>query len=318
MQRIAAIDCGTNSLRLLVSDVGSEDIRQVTRTMEIIRLGEGVDETGHISPAAIERARVVLEKYVDHMVRENVRAVRMVATSASRDAENRDEFFDMTERVLSKVQPGARAEVIDGTEEAKLSFIGAVKDLPPTNEPILVIDLGGGSTEFIVGKQNGEILGAYSTRMGCVRLTERFLHTQPPTPDEIAAARAYVREQLAEVEATVPVNKATSYVGCAGTFTTLSAIAQGLEEYDEQAIHMSTMRTQGLKMVTQDLLGQTGAQRAMLPVMHPGRADVIGGGSIVVEEIVDFMRSRAGLDTITISEHDILDGIIAGLAQEVR
>ena len=128
MRRIAAIDCGTNSLRLLVSDVGEGEIRQVTRTMEIIRLGEGVDETGRINPAAIERARTVLEKYVDHMIRENVRAVRMVATSASRDAENRDEFFDMTEKVLSKVQPGARAEVIDGTEEAKLSFIGAVKD----------------------------------------------------------------------------------------------------------------------------------------------------------------------------------------------
>lgn len=318
MRRIAAIDCGTNSLRLLVSDVGEGEIRQVTRTMEIIRLGEGVDETGRINPAAIERARIVLEKYVDHMIRENVRAVRMVATSASRDAENRDEFFDMTEKVLSKVQPGARAEVIDGTEEAKLSFIGAVKDLPPTEEPILVIDLGGGSTEFIVGKQNGEILGAYSTRMGCVRLTERFLHTQPPTADEIDAARAYVRSELAKVEQTVPVDKATAYVGCAGTFTTLSAIAQGLEEYDEQVIHMSTLRTRGLKLVTQDLLEKTGAQRGMLPVMHQGRADVIGGGCIVVEEIVDFMHRLAGLDKITISEHDILDGIVAGLAKQMQ
>lgn len=316
MRRIAAIDCGTNSLRLLVSDVGEGEIRQVTRTMEIIRLGEGVDETGRINPAAIERARIVLEKYVDHMIRENVRAVRMVATSASRDAENRDEFFDMTEKVLSKVQPGARAEVIDGTEEAKLSFIGAVKDLSPTEEPILVIDLGGGSTEFIVGKQNGEILGSYSTRMGCVRLTERYLHTQPPTADEIEAARTYVRSELAKVEQTVPVAKATAYVGCAGTFTTLSAIAQGLEEYDEQAIHMSTLRTQGLKLVTQDLLEKTGAQRGMLPVMHQGRADVIGGGCIVVEEIVDFMHRLAGLDKVTISEHDILDGIVAGLAKQ--
>ena len=318
MKRIAAVDCGTNSLRLLVSDVGDGDIRQVTRTMEIIRLGEGVDETGRISPEAIERARVVLQNYTDHMTRENVRAVRMVATSASRDAENREEFFDMTENVLSKVQPGARAEVIDGTEEAKLSFIGAVKDLPPTDVPILVIDLGGGSTEFIVGKQSGEILGAYSTRMGCVRLTERFLHTQPPTPDEIAEAREYVRGELAKVKESVPVGQATVYVGCAGTFTTLSAIAQGLEHYDEQAIHMSTLRTEGLKLVTQDLLAQTGAQRAMLPVMHQGRADVIGGGCIVVEEIIDFMAREAGLTQITISEHDILDGIVAGLAKEVQ
>ena len=222
MTRVAAIDCGTNSIRLLISEVQDDGkVRDITRTMEIIRLGEGVDATGEIAPAALDRARVALEGYVRQMKFEKVTRVRMVATSATRDAKNQQEFFDMTAELLGQIQPGAQAEVVSGEEEALLSFNGAVADVEPDRGPFCVIDLGGGSTEFVMEQ------GARSTQMGCVRVTERFMHTDPPTAQETESARAYIRERIAEAAETVPFAQARTFVGCAGTFTTLSCARAG-------------------------------------------------------------------------------------------
>ncbi|AIT60638.1 Ppx/GppA phosphatase family protein [Corynebacterium doosanense] len=304
MARVAAIDCGTNSIRLLISDEG----RDVARLNEIVRLGEGVDETGRLSEKALTRTRRALERYVKVMRFEGVEKVRMVATSATRDAANREEFFAMTEELL-----GVRAEVISGQEEAALSFTGAVADLDPERGPFCVIDLGGGSTEFIVGTADGEIAGAHSTQMGCVRLTERILRTDPPTATEVEIAADYVAARLDEVEKVVPIGRARTFVGVAGTFTTVSALAQGLETYDPAEIHGSELRFDALRLVTRQLISESAATRALNPVMHPGRADVIGGGSVVIEGIIDMIERSSDADTFVISEKDILDGIVAGL-----
>lgn len=306
VNRVAAIDCGTNSIRLLVSENGTE----VTRLNEIVRLGEGVDATGRLDDRALSRTRHALERYVDIMNFEGVKQVRMVATSATRDAENREEFFSMTEELL-----GVRAEVISGEEEAMLSFTGAVADLEPTRGPFCVIDLGGGSTEFIVGAAGGEILGSASAQMGCVRITERIMRADPPTETEAEIAADFVAEQIATVRSSVPVGKAATFVGVAGTFTTLSAMAQGLETYDRAEIHNSELRIDALKLVTRQLISESAAARAAHPVIHPGRADVIAGGSVIVEGIIDMIADLGTAETLVISEKDILDGIVAGLGQ---
>lgn len=316
MTRYAAVDCGTNSIRLLIADAVDGQVTELHRTMEIVRLGQGVDATGSLAPEAIARTREALERYVDMMAFEHVTTVRMVATSASRDADNRDEFFDMTAQLLGRIQPGARAEVITGEEEAELSFRGAVADLDAQRGPFCVVDLGGGSTEFVVGNEDG-IRGELSTRMGCVRLTERILRSDPPTPEEIEEARDYVRGQLALVLDAVPVAQARTLVGCAGTFTTLSALAQGLETYDPAAIHGSELNFGALRVMTSQLISEGAATRALNPVIHEGRADVIGSGSVIVEEIMDFMGYHAGVESVIISEKDILDGIIDKLAAPI-
>ncbi|WP_448855925.1 Ppx/GppA phosphatase family protein [Corynebacterium camporealensis] len=319
MTRVAAVDCGTNSIRLLISDISEKGkIKDISRTMEIVRLGEGVDATGEISEAALARTRAALEEYVRQMRFENVSRVRMVATSATRDAKNQQQFFNMTAELLGQIQPGARAEVISGEEEANLSFKGAVSDLTEEKSPYCVIDLGGGSTEFIVGTTDGDILGAYSAQMGCVRLTERILRTDPPTETEIEIAQDYVADRMEEVEKIVPVSKAKTFVGCAGTFTTLSALAQGLERYDADAIHGSQLRFDALRVLIRELAKSPADVRALNPVIHPGRADVIGGGSIAVEGIMNLVERNSKADSFIISEKDILDGIIAGLAAEIR
>lgn len=318
MTRVAAVDCGTNSIRLLISDVQpAGTIRDITRQMEIIRLGQGVDATGEILPEAIERARVALEKFVRQMKLEQVSRVRMVATSATRDASNQRDFFDMTAQLLGEIQPGARAEVISGEEEANLSFVGAVSDLPEDRGPFCVIDLGGGSTEFIVGTADGEILGAHSSQMGCVRLTERIMRSDPATETEVDIARDFVAERTGEVELIVPIDKARTFVGCAGTFTTLSALAQGLERYDPDAIHNSELRFDALRVLTDQLIEESSAARALNPVIHPGRADVIGGGSVVVQGIMDMVERSNDARSFVISEKDILDGIVASLATDL-
>ncbi|WP_293770853.1 Ppx/GppA phosphatase family protein [uncultured Corynebacterium sp.] len=318
MTRVAAVDCGTNSIRLLISDVQpAGKIRDITRQMEIIRLGQGVDATGEILPEAIERARVALEKFVRQMKLEQVSRVRMVATSATRDASNQKDFFDMTAQLLGEIQPGARAEVISGEEEANLSFVGAVSDLPEDRGPFCVIDLGGGSTEFIVGTADGEILGAHSSQMGCVRLTERIMRSDPATETEVDIARDFVAERTGEVELIVPIDKARTFVGCAGTFTTLSALAQGLERYDPDAIHNSELRFDALRVLTDQLIEESSAARALNPVIHPGRADVIGGGSVVVQGIMDMVERSNDARSFVISEKDILDGIVASLATDL-
>ncbi|USX47609.1 Ppx/GppA family phosphatase [Dietzia kunjamensis] len=311
--RVGAVDCGTNSIRLLVAEgvPGAAGLTDVTREMRIIRLGEGVDATGRLSDGALSRCRTALTDYTATMAELGVQLVRMVATSATRDAANKDEFFGMTAEVLGAQFPGAVAEVISGQTEAELTFAGGVSDLSPADGPFVVTDLGGGSTEIVVGELVGgevRLLGSRSLDIGCVRLTERVLHSDPPTAAEIAEARAVIADELAEAD-DVPVGQAGRWVGVAGTFTTLSALAQGLGEYDPQRIHGSVIPLDRMREVCDRLVASTVTERRSLGPMHPGRADVIGGGSIVVQALCDVMAERAGLTELTVSEKDILDGI---------
>lgn len=306
MTRVAAVDCGTNSIRLLIHDT---EAGEVSRRNTIVRLGQGVDETGAFAPEAIERTRAALADYVEEMQREGVARVRMVATSATRDAANREDFFAMTRELLGRIRPGAVAEVISGEEEAALSFAGATADIDPARGPFCVIDLGGGSTEFVMEGH------AVSTQMGCVRITERIMRTDPPTADETAAARAFVDQKIAEASSAVPFADARCFVGCAGTFTTLSALAQELGSYDPARIHLSEIPFDRLRDVTANLRSKTAAQRRENPVVHPGRADVIAAGATVVEQLMDAFERAAGATSFIISEKDILDGIVAGLVR---
>lgn len=313
MTRVAAVDCGTNSIRLLISDIDEAgQLTDVHREMRIVRLGQGVDATGEFAPEAIERTRVALAAYTELMKSLGVQRVRMVATSAARDVSNRDTFFAMTAELLGTVCPGAVAEVITGTEEAALSFAGAVGELDSAAEPFVVVDLGGGSTETVIGDSGG-VKASFSADIGCVRLTERCLHSDPPTAGEIAAARAAVRAQLARTFEVVPVQDARTWVGVAGTFTTLAALAHRLDVYDPAAIHLSRVPLSRLAEVTASLIAMPRSERAALGPMHEGRVDVIGGGSIVVEELAREFSARAGITELVVSEHDILDGIAISL-----
>ncbi|CAM2864105.1 exopolyphosphatase [Mycobacterium intermedium] len=312
-RRLAGIDCGTNSLRLLIADVADGALRDVHREMRIVRLGQGVDATGEFADAAIERTRVALTDYAELLRKHGVERVRMVATSAARDVANRDVFFAMTAEVLGAVIPGSVAEVITGAEEAKLSFRGAVGELDSAEAPFVVVDLGGGSTEIVLGKSGADVVASYSADIGCVRLTERCLHSDPPTADEVAAARFVVREKLDAALQVVPVEEARTWVGLAGTMTTLSALAHEMPAYDSAAIHLSRVPGDRLMAVCEGLIGMTRAERAALGPMHEGRVDVIGGGAIVVEELARELRARAGIDELVVSEHDILDGIVLSL-----
>jgi exopolyphosphatase/guanosine-5'-triphosphate,3'-diphosphate pyrophosphatase len=307
-ETVAAIDCGTNSIRLLIADRIDGRLRDLHREMRIVRLGEGVDATGQFSPDALARTRAALEDYAALLRGHGVRKLRMVATSATRDAANREDFFAMTADVLGSVVLGAIAEVITGSEEAELSFNGAVGELDSAAAPFVVVDLGGGSTEVVLGTGSG-VRASYSADIGCVRMTERCLHSDPPTAAEVAAAREVVRERLAEALRVVPVAQAKTWVGVAGTFTTIAALAYGMAEYDADAIHLSRVRFGDLLAVCDQLIGMTRAQRAALGPMHEGRVDVIGGGAIIVEELAAALSERAGIDEIIVSEHDILDGI---------
>ncbi|WP_275938329.1 Ppx/GppA phosphatase family protein [Mycobacteroides salmoniphilum] len=311
--RVGAVDCGTNSIRLLISDIDdSGRLTDVHREMRIVRLGQGVDATGEFAPEAIARTRVALGAYAELMNSLGVERVRMVATSAARDVSNRETFFAMTAELLASVVPGAVAEVITGTEEAALSFAGAVGELDPAVGPYVVVDLGGGSTETVIGDTGG-VKASFSADIGCVRLTERCLHSDPPTADEIAAAREVVRAQLARTFDAVPVEQARTWVGVAGTFTTLAALAHRLDVYDPAAIHLSRVPLGRLSEVTSELIAMPRAQRAALGPMHEGRVDVIGGGSIVVQELARELSGRAGITELVVSEHDILDGIAMSL-----
>jgi exopolyphosphatase / guanosine-5'-triphosphate,3'-diphosphate pyrophosphatase len=312
MSRVAAVDCGTNSIRLLIADMVDGRLRDVHREMRIVRLGQGVDATGQFAPDALARTRAALTDYAELMRSHEVAKVRMVATSAARDAANRDVFFAMTADVLGKVAHGAVAEVITGTDEAELSFHGAVDELDPASAPFVVVDLGGGSTEVVLGER--VVQASFSADIGCVRLTERCLHSDPPTAVEIAAARDVVREGLREALRVVPVERAHTWVGVAGTMTTLSALAQKMTTYDSDAIHLSRVGFGDLLAVCDELLAMTRAQRAVLGPMHEGRVDVIGGGALIVEELAYALGQRAGIDELVVSEHDILDGIALSIA----
>jgi exopolyphosphatase/guanosine-5'-triphosphate,3'-diphosphate pyrophosphatase len=313
--RVAAVDCGTNSIRLLVADVPDQGAHtDLARRMEVVRLGQGVDATGRLAPEAIERTRRVLEEYAATARELGATAVRMVATSATRDAANRADFEDMVVATL-----GQKPDVVPGREEAELSFLGATASLDaaarahgnePPRPPFLVVDIGGGSTEFVLGDAAG-VRAARSVDIGCVRLTERHLHSDPPDADEIQRAEADIRAALALVLEDVPVGEAASLVGLAGSVTTVAALALRLPEYDAVAIHGSRIPVGGVRSVTAGLLTATRERRAALPVMHPGRVDVIGAGSLILRVIMDAFA----LDEVVVSEHDILDGIALRLAR---
>ncbi|MDX6229176.1 MAG: exopolyphosphatase / guanosine-5-triphosphate,3-diphosphate pyrophosphatase [Frankiales bacterium] len=305
MTRVAAIDCGTNSIRLYVADVFADssdpDMVDVVRRMTVVRLGEGVDRTGRFSDEAIERTLVALRDYTYELRVLGAERVRMVATSAARDATNSAQFLDAAEEVL-----GVRPEVISGDEEARLSFHGAVSGLRPdagSGPPFLVVDIGGGSTEFVLGTD--EVTAARSVDIGCVRLTERTLPSDPPTDAEIRAATRLVDELIATAAQTVPVRDAATLVAVAGSATTVAAIALALPAYDPVAIHGSVLSAAQVHGVADQLLAMPRAQRAALPVMHPGRVDVIGAGALILSRIVE----QVGVSEVVISEHDILDGI---------
>lgn len=314
MTRVAAVDCGTNSIRLLVADVDEQGtLHDVCREMRVVRLGQGVDATGRLAPEAIERTRVALSEYAGMIADAGATAVRMVATSATRDASNREDFFSMTREVLGAVIPGAGAEVITGDEEARLSFNGAVGELDPSQGPFVVVDLGGGSTEVVLGDESG-VHAAFSTDIGCVRITERCLHDDPPTPAQVEEARAFAQERLDEAFAHVPVEQAHTWVGVAGTMTTIAALAEELPEYDAEQVHLSRIPMPRLREVCNSLIAMTHTERAALGPMHPGRVDVIGGGAIVTLTLADAFEKKAGIDQLVVSEHDILDGIALSIA----
>jgi exopolyphosphatase / guanosine-5'-triphosphate,3'-diphosphate pyrophosphatase len=300
--RVAAIDCGTNSIRLLVADPKPDgSLTDVTRRMEIVRLGQGVDRTGRLAPAAIERTRVALADYAAQIRALGAERVRMCATSASRDASNAGDFRAMVLDTL-----GVEPEVVTGDEEARLSFTGAVRGLPADAEPpYLVVDIGGGSTEFVVGRRDLTVQGAISVDVGCVRMTERHLHSDPPAVDEVVAAQADIAAAVDRALAAVPGREAATLVGLAGSVTTVVAIALGLTGYDPARIHHARVSYDEVAKVTTDLLAMTREQRLAIPVMHPGRADVIGAGALILKVIME----RADMPSVVASEHDILDGI---------
>jgi exopolyphosphatase/guanosine-5'-triphosphate,3'-diphosphate pyrophosphatase len=307
--RVAALDCGTNSLRLLIADVTAATLTDVVRRMEIVRLGEGVDRTGRLSEAALARTFAVLDEYATTIGSLDVERVRMVATSASRDASNRDEFVA---GVVARL--GVAPEVITGDEEAALSFEGATRELrgsPVVASPYLVVDIGGGSTEFVLGDDAG-LRAARSVDIGCVRLTERHLRSDPPTPAQIAAAVADIEAAIDTAASVVSVNQARTLVGLAGSVTTVVALALGLTEYDPVRIHHARISAAQVTEVTQALLAASRDERAALPVMHPGRVDVIGGGALILDTVL----RRCGFDSVVASEHDILDGIAFSAAEE--
>jgi exopolyphosphatase/guanosine-5'-triphosphate,3'-diphosphate pyrophosphatase len=311
MTRVAAIDCGTNSIRLLVADLsGDAPLAELTRRMEIVRLGEGVDRTGRLAPAAIERTRVALAGYAAELRDLGAERVRMVATSASRDALNAAEFSTMVVDTL-----GVAPEVISGDEEARLSFTGAVRGLDE-QPPYLVVDIGGGSTEFVVGSstdRGGAVDAAISVDIGCVRMTERHLAGDPPTAGEIAAAEADITAAVDTALAAVPGRTAKTLVGLAGSVTTLAAIALGLTRYQPERVNGARISYDQVAKVTGDLLAMPVARRLEIPVMHPGRADVIGAGALILRIIME----RAEAPAMIASEHDILDGIAWSLSPTV-
>jgi exopolyphosphatase/guanosine-5'-triphosphate,3'-diphosphate pyrophosphatase len=304
--RVAAIDCGTNSLRLLVADLdpAAGTLVDVDRRMEVVRLGEGVDRTGRLSPAALRRTQAGLARFVALTRRLGVERVRMVATSATRDAANRLEFVDMVRDTL-----GAEPEVVTGDEEAALSFAGATRELASRGvgePPYLVFDVGGGSTEIVLGGVTSpHLLAAISVDVGCVRLTERHLQDDPPGVAQVAALTADVDVALDRAAVAVPLDRAATVVGVAGTVTTLGGMALGLDRYDAKRIHGTRIPPTRVGELTDQLLAMTHDERAAVPVMHPGRVDVIAAGAVVVRRLVE----RVGLPDLVVSEHDILDGL---------
>ena len=304
--RVAAIDCGTNSIRLLVADVDptAGTLSDLDRRMEIVRLGHGVDATGRINDEALARTFDACDRYAAVLRGLGAKQVRFVATSASRDAENRDDFV---RGVLERI--GVEPEVVSGDEEARLSFTGATRGLTGAEPPYLVVDIGGGSTEFVLGTDTP--VAARSVDIGCVRLTERHLHADPPPPDQIDELVADVDAAIARAAEVVPLGEARTLVGLAGSVTTLTAVALGLEEYDPARVHGTRLSAATEAEVSDRLLAMTHDERARIRVIHPGRVDVLNAGVLVLRRILD----RTGLPEVLVSEHDILDGIAFSVAE---
>jgi exopolyphosphatase/guanosine-5'-triphosphate,3'-diphosphate pyrophosphatase len=317
--RVAAVDCGTNSLRLLIADVDQQARRltDVDRRMEIVRLGQGVDATGRLAPEPLARTLRVLEAYARAIDAASAGRVRMVATSAMRDAANGGEFIRGVTAIL-----GVAPEVLSGDEEARLSFTGATAEFAAARPgdplpPYLVVDIGGGSTEFVLGADGPDAAGpvaALSVDIGCVRMTERHLHTNPPRPGEVSAATADIDAALDEVAAKVPVSSARTLIGLAGSVTTVAGIALGLPGYDPARIHLARVPAARVHAIACGLLGQAYQQRARIPVMHPGRVDVIAAGALVLDRVL----ARFGFAEVVASEHDILDGMAWSMVMSDR
>jgi exopolyphosphatase/guanosine-5'-triphosphate,3'-diphosphate pyrophosphatase len=303
--RVAAIDCGTNSIRLLIADIDGNNFREVVRDMEIVRLGQGVDETGQFHPDAIARTLTAVDKFAAEIAKRGVEKIRFCATSATRDATNRHLFVDGVRERL-----GIELEVISGDEEAALSFAGAIKDLDPSNGPFLVVDIGGGSTEFVFGTSTVE--AARSVNIGCVRMTERHISSDPATPEQIELARTDIQAAIAQAAAVVPITKAKTLVAVAGTATTVAAAALELPQYDRYAIHLSRISAQQTHDAATMFATKSREQRLLLGYMHPGRVDVIAAGSLVLSEIM----KATGATEFVASESDILDGMAFSLARK--
>ncbi len=312
MTRVGAVDCGTNSIRLLVADVGDDGrLTDVVRRMEVVRLGLGVDRTGVIDPTAMERTLAMSREYAAACRDHGAERVRFVATSASRDARNAAEFVAGVREAFGDYD--VSPEVVSGDEEAALSFSGATGDLPAAglDGPYLVVDLGGGSTEVVRGTDH--VLAARSVDVGSVRMTERHLRSDPPTHAEIAAASAEIDEAVAGVREAVGFSGVGTVVGLAGSITTVTAHALGLAAYDSRRIHLATLPAQRHEDASTRLLLMSRAERAALPFMHPGRVDVIGAGALVWRQLLGAVLGDSPEAVVVTSEHDILDGIALGI-----
>jgi exopolyphosphatase/guanosine-5'-triphosphate,3'-diphosphate pyrophosphatase len=298
MSRVAAIDCGTNSIRLLIADITNGKFQEELRTMEIVRLGQGVDENKSFHPDAIVRTLTAVKSFRDLIASKGVEKIRFCATSATRDATNRDLFIDGVREIL-----GVQVEVIPGEEEARLSFLGATKELDQNQSPFLVVDIGGGSTEFVLGSE--KVDSAKSVNIGCVRMSERHLTSQPPTMDQIARAIVDIDLAITQAASVVPITTAKSLIAVAGTATTVAAAALELSEYDRYAIHLSRISAEKVHKVAQMFQSMSKDEIASLGYMHPGRVDVITAGSLVLSRIM----AATGASEFVASESDILDGI---------
>jgi len=300
--RVAAIDCGTNSIRLLIADIDGNNFREVVRDMEIVRLGQGVDQTGQFHPDAIARTLAAVDKFAAEIAKRGVEKIRFCATSATRDATNRHLFVDGVRERL-----GIEPEVISGNEEAALSFAGAIQDLDPAEGPFLVVDIGGGSTEFVFGTSTVE--ASRSVNIGCVRMTERHFANDPATSEQIELARTDIQAAIAQAAAEVPITQAKTLVAVAGTATTVAAAALNLPEYDRYAIHLARISAAQVHDASTMFLTKNREERLTLGYMHPGRVDVIPAGSLVLSEIV----KATGASGFVASESDILDGMARSL-----
>ena len=304
MSRVAAIDCGTNSIRLLIADVTGGNFKEVVRTMEIVRLGQGVDQNKSFHPDAISRTLAAVEQFAQLTASKGVEKIRFCATSATRDASNRQLFTNGVKKIL-----GTEVEVIPGEEEAALSFIGSTKELSKNDGPFLVVDIGGGSTEFVFGSEKVEF--AKSVNIGCVRMSERHLNLQPPTMAQIAEAIIDIDLAITHAAKVVPISQAKSLVAVAGTATTVAAAALKLAEYDRYLIHLSRISAPSVHQVAAMFQSMNKDQIAALGYMHPGRVDVITAGALVLSRIM----AATGASEFIASESDILDGIAWSLSK---